>query len=603
MPKPNRPSRRASTESLEPRTLLSSSFPNVNISKTTGNQAEGSIVVDRADPTHLFAVSNIDIGDGLMTGTSTDGGASWSHKLIANDKDSLPPACCDPSVASDSFGNLFLAYLNSKGNQVEVLRSTDFGQSFSLMAQFSGNVDQPTIVTGPGSVWLTFDRNGGVAATGASDSDLGSVGQFQPVTNNLPGSGGGDFGDIAVGASGQVMVTYQKQLSGTQSKLFVSIDPDGLGAAPFEKPIFVTNSRVSLFDYIPAQSSRGIDAEVGLAWDRSGGPFSGRVYMVYTDEIPASSGNTDVFLRYSDTAGAVWSNPVRVNDDAGLNSQFLPRISIDNKSGLVGIGWYDARNDLGTGGSGDTDNTPNDDVQYYATLVTPQADGVIVSPNRQVSAGTSNAFDANNSIDLGDYTGLDFYNGVIHPEWFDNSNSTADNPNGTLKDLNVYTANVPASSFSTSAVTSLGGLSDPTGPIAALTFTGGANPGFVKHGRVYTITVQYSDANGVSLPSVGSANLMVSGPGNFTSPAQLLHARTKKGGVVLATYRLTNPAGPWSRADAGTYTISLQPGQVLDGRSRPSTSGILGTFAIATAATGSHSGGGGPRHHRRHAGD
>src|SRR5579884_1374249 len=137
---------------LEPRRLLSSAFANVNVSRMTGNQAEGSIVVDRADPRHVFAISNIDVGDGLLAATSADGGTTWSHRLIADDSDGLPPACCDPSAAFDSFGNLFLTYLDSKTDNVVVLLSTNAGQDFSLLTKFHGDVDQPTIVTGPGSV-------------------------------------------------------------------------------------------------------------------------------------------------------------------------------------------------------------------------------------------------------------------------------------------------------------------------------------------------------------------------------------------------------------------------------------------------------------------
>ena len=580
-------------EPLEPRTLLSSAFANVNISKTPGNQAEGAIAVDRADPSKLFAVSNIDVGDGLLVGTSNDGGASWNHRLIANDKDGLPPACCDPSAAFDQFGNLFLAYLDSKGDQIEVLRSTDAGQSFALFGQFNGNVDQPTVVTGPGSVWLTYDRGDGVAATGAADSGLGVVGTFGPA-RIIRGSQGGAFGDIGIGPAGQVMVTYQKK-----SKIYVNVDPDGLGPATFGKPILVTGTHVGLFDYIPAQSTRGIDAEAGLAYDRSGGPFNGRVYLVYTDEIPAGSGNTDIFLRYSDNGGAAWSHPIRVNDDQTLNSQFMPRIALDQTTGQVAVGWYDARNDSGNGGAGDLDRRPNDDVQYFATLVTPQVNGLIVSPNQQISGGTSAAYDANNSVDLGDYTGLDFYSGTIHPEWFDNSNSTGDNPDGALKDLDVYTATVASSAFSTGDPIALGGLTDPSGPVASLYAAGGANPGFVKHGRTYAITVLYSDPNGVSVPSLGSGNLMVSGPDGFNQDARLVRARPHKGGTVLATYQVIDPSGVWTAANAGTYLVTLEPGQVLDGRSRPSTGGVLGSFAVATAATGSHSGSGGTRHHRR----
>src|SRR5579859_4849539 len=94
-------SRRSSAlpESLESRTLLSSGFPNIDISKLPGNQAEGAISIDRANPNNEFALSNIDSGDGLMAATSSDGGHSWAQRLIGDDSDGLPPACCDPSVS------------------------------------------------------------------------------------------------------------------------------------------------------------------------------------------------------------------------------------------------------------------------------------------------------------------------------------------------------------------------------------------------------------------------------------------------------------------------------------------------------------------------
>ena len=43
--------------------------------------------------------------------------------------------------------------------------------------------------------------------------------------------------------------------------------------------------------------------------------------------------------------GATWSNPVRVNDDAGTNSQFLPFIALDQTTGYIAVSWYDCRND------------------------------------------------------------------------------------------------------------------------------------------------------------------------------------------------------------------------------------------------------------------
>jgi hypothetical protein len=133
-----------------------------------------------------------------------------------------------------------------------------------------------------------------------------------------------------------------------------------------------------------------------------------------------------------------------VNDDSGTNSQFLPRIAVDQTTGNIAVSWYDARNDAGSGSSGSTNSIANDDAQLYATVSTDG--GVSFQPNVRVSTGTSNAGTASNGIDYGDYTGLDFYNGHFYPVWADNSNSTGDNPNGSLSRFDIYTANVSVTS-------------------------------------------------------------------------------------------------------------------------------------------------------------
>lgn len=587
-------------ERLESRMLLTAAFTNIDVSKMKGNQAEGSIAVDRADGSKLVAVSNIDSGDGLMLATSSDGGATWSSRVIANDSDSLPAACCDPSVAFDSFGNLFLAYLNSTDTQVELLLSTDAGRSFTLLKQYSGNVDQPTVVTGPGSVWLDFDKGPGVVATGAPVVALGAVGNFDPL-QGMRGSNGGQFGDIAVGGSGEVVVTYQKDIAPHRSQVWVNVNPTGVGGT-FGRATLVTGSNVPAFDYIPAQNTRGIDAETGLAIDSSGGAFDGRIYLTYTDENPAASGNTDVFVRYSDNNGAAWSSPIRVNDDSGANSQFLPRIAIDNTTGAVAESWYDARNDQGAGSSGDTNQIINDDVEVFAAVITPAADGLIVSANQQISAGVSNAFAANSTIDLGDYTGLDFQNGTLHPLWFDNSNSTGNNPNGALNQLNAYTARAAASSFAGSGQLSLGGVNGPGGPVPTLATGAGLNVGSLRAGRYYTITVDWSP--GTDPSTLGASGLLVTGPNAFSAAAQLVRTRSLRGGVVQATYHVSDASGNWTPADIGTYSIIVQPDAVSDTAGQFAEGGVLGNFVIATGlAARNRAGGTGHRHHPRHADD
>src|SRR5207247_6478517 len=120
----------------------------------------------------------------------------------------------------------------------------------------------------------------------------------------------------------------------TKGRVRVSLAPDGLGPQGFEPPVNIALTNVGGFDYLPAQSGRSIDAEVGLAWDRSGGPFAGRVYIIYTREDPDESNDMNVWFRSSDDDGATWSPPARLNDDLGTNSQMLPRIALDQATGL-----------------------------------------------------------------------------------------------------------------------------------------------------------------------------------------------------------------------------------------------------------------------------
>jgi hypothetical protein len=287
-----------------------------------------------------------------------------------------------------------------------------------------------------------FNAGGPMYATGARVTGLGQIGQFL-VGGVVPGTNNCTYGDVAIGPAGQVMQVCALTETGQGGgKLFVNVDPDGIGPAGFGDRAFVAATHVGGFDFIPAQPDRSVDAEPGLAWDRTGGPHNGRVYLVYTLEQQNESDNTDVYLRYSDDNGAKWSAPKRLNDDATTNSQFLPKIALDPASGKIAVVWYDARNDLGTGGSGDTDGLPNDDAQLWGTFSSDAA--ASFSSNIQISAGTSNSHDSGNGIDYGDYSGLSFFGAIAHPAWSDNSNSTGTNPNGALHQLDIYTAAVRA---------------------------------------------------------------------------------------------------------------------------------------------------------------
>jgi hypothetical protein len=434
---------------------------NIDVSQRVGNESEEAIAVNPTNPNNIVVLTNIQEGfSGLFLGVSFDGGQTWTRRIIADGatiSDGLGDGCCDPSLSFDRYGNLFLSYLYNIENVVPVLLSTDGGLTLHVIANIpkppkppgtkGGDrhgefrfVDQETIVTGEGSVWVVFNGGGPMVATGATVTGLGHVGDFIPA-EVIPGTNNCTYGDVAVGPDGEVMnVCTLTETGQGGGKIFVNIDPDGIGPALFGDRVFVDSTHVGGFNFIPAQRDRSVDAEPGLAWDLTGGPHDGRVYLVYSLEQKNGSNDLDVYVRYSDDSGRTWSAPVRVNDDSGTNSQFMPKIALDPTTGHVAVVWYDARADLGNGGAGDTDGIPNDDAQFWGSFT---SNGTSFTPNVQISAGTSNSHDSGNGIDYGDYSGLSFYGGVAYPSWSDNSNSTGTNPDGALNKLDIYTAAVP----------------------------------------------------------------------------------------------------------------------------------------------------------------
>jgi hypothetical protein len=411
--------------------------PNVNVTRAAQNQQEEAVAVDPNNPQRVFIATNDEaVASGLRVGVSTDGGATFARRVIATGNDGLPAACCDPTVSFDTFGNLFIAILDivDGEQQIVLIVSTDGGATFHQVGQvFDGDADQPTVTTGAGSVWVTWESGGSVHARGARVTGANAIDAFGPV-QDVPGSTGGSFGDIAVGPDGQVLVAYQTGGQENDGHLSVSLDADGTGSGGFAAAVQVTTTNVGSFDAIPPQPERSVDAEAGLAWDRTTGDHRGRTYFVYTDEATDESGDTDIWVRTSDDNGAHWSAPVRVND-VTTGTQFLPRIALDQSTGQVGVSFHDTRNDPANRGT-----------QYFAAISTDG--GQSFGPNVRVSAGTSNEDGSEPpatglaDLDYGDYSGADFAGGVFHVAWADNSNSTGDNPDGAGHRMDVYTATV-----------------------------------------------------------------------------------------------------------------------------------------------------------------
>ncbi len=255
-----------------------------NVSAKQGSQAQPTIAVDPTNPKRLFAAwsDRGDLEKGIPVATSDDGGVTWKQRLIANGKDGLFLASQGGHAVFDQFGNLFLTYVTRAPNfSTVVLSSKDGGKVFTLLRRFETPKSvEPSIAVGPGeggqggSVWVTWSHGPAEALTvTVAGAQVDGLDRFQSFNQRdiAPTVADGVFriyGDIAVGANGQVLVTYSKGLSGGTpagpAEIVVQLDPDGLGIQPFGPPVRVTTTNVGPQTEIPPQAINGIDARGGL---------------------------------------------------------------------------------------------------------------------------------------------------------------------------------------------------------------------------------------------------------------------------------------------------------------------------------------------------
>jgi hypothetical protein len=415
----------------------------VNMSKMANYQNECAIAKNPTNKMQLFALCNNSTG-GLFAARSTTLGATWVYpdpsKTIANGTAGLGPlACCDPTLAWDNFGNLFIGYLGNN-NTVEIILSTDGGQTFTNLLTINPgvSVDQPTVAAGSGQVWVVWNNNNQMNARGAAVTGLGAVGTFG-AAQAIPGTVGCSFGDLAIAPNGAVVQVCESP-SGTAgpANLLVNTDADGLGPGNFGAAVTATATNVGGFDFITPQATRSVDAEAGLAFDANpSSPHFGRLYLVYTDAAAIPSNDTNIFVRFSDNNGATWpGGPIQVNDDATTRAQFLPRIASNPLSGNIAVCWHDARNSAG-----------NNSMEVFCSMATPTGANPVFFANGQIGDALSTGQGSNPpgvglaDIQFGDYAGLAYFQGRAHPAWADNSNSTGDNPNTTTR-YDAYTDTV-----------------------------------------------------------------------------------------------------------------------------------------------------------------
>lgn len=436
------------SEQLECRALLAGAGVDENVSQIVGSQIEPSIAVNPVNPLNMAVVATGGDLDPtkLFVAYTLNGGQDWNISSLDSTADQIvgiAQSRFDGTVVFDSFGNLHLSYIAKQVSISNVIYgvSTNGGASFStrLIEGDSIFIDTPKIAVGPSSaldsnqtVVITYtDENGDLAATAAVVNGLGSVASFSPKSifylNSGFGFNSGGFANPAVGPDGTIAITWQDPDFGSSSTdVFFARDLDGLaGGLNFNNSRTVLVSNAGATDPIPATPFAGSYASPKLVYDLSNRVNQGRLYLIYEDKSTIfANSNTDVYIRISNNNGATFGAPIKINDDAGSASQFYANLSVDPITGALFAGWYDTRNDLGNNTGSDTDLSANTDVEVWGSFSTDG--GQTWAPNAKISDGASNRTrDTSLGNDYGRYLGVANYAGIGYMAWADNSTSQA----------------------------------------------------------------------------------------------------------------------------------------------------------------------------------
>ncbi len=319
-------------------------------------------------------------------GYSNDGGQTWTFP------GAIDPGLfrSDPVLDFDASGNFFYDSLQDNFCTT-TFKSTDGGQSWSSSAFSYGGDKQ----------WLSIDRTGGIG-----DGNLYHVWND---SFNCPSSPSGDFnrsvddgqsfespfssvtepiwGTTTVGPRGQVYLVGNANTVGGYALLESKTLQDPAGTEQFQLSASVDLGGPQRFAVGP--NPGGLLGQVWVAADPTDTDDEGTVYVLASVN-PTGVDPLDVHFVRSTDGGQTFSDPVRVNDDAGTSDwQWFGTMSVA-PNGRIDVVWNDTRN-----GSG-----PYDSQLFYAY----SADGGVTwSPNVALSPSFDPHLGWPNQSKIGDY--------------------------------------------------------------------------------------------------------------------------------------------------------------------------------------------------------
>lgn len=378
-----RPLRRARLrgEFLETRHMLSMA-PNVLVNNPAEDPTPPSYNTQSETSTIAFGSTELvafnDSGSNYSDPTkftgyarSTDGGQTFT------DMGTLPTNSMgdagDPTLARDSSnGNVYLSTLTYSSAGIDVFKSTDGGQTFSLPVNsapgVSGELDKSWLTVdnysgaGQGNVYQTFTDFGTTTSIYLTRSTDGGS-SWGPNRGVLIASGIVQGSNVVVGPDHSVYVFWLDDNQSAYRILMRKSSDDGLTFAPAVTVATLNTTGLYNGDLGLTAPGHTQGFRTNTFPQAAVNPVNGDIYVTFDDK-GAGTDRADIFFTQSSDGGNSFSPVVKLNDDGTSNDQWQPAISVTPDGTHVFVGFYDRRLDpsnanIDTWGVIGVDSTPS----------------------------------------------------------------------------------------------------------------------------------------------------------------------------------------------------------------------------------------------------
>lgn len=373
---------------------------------------------------------------------SVDGGLHWKAVLEASLPSSAGPAYAwrigDPSCAFGFGGNAYFFAMSlgemARDASLQEYVSHDSGATWSLATSEPGTFDRPYVsvdTTGGrfrGRVYATvdsFEIRPSVARLYVSGeaSSVQQLSVYRDSTCETACAGGVVTGNSAVLSDGTLVHSYQTRpacsIPGScpyDMKIALSTD----GGVTFQGPLVVAPHQIAC----PQQVVGDIPT---IASDTSASVFRDTIYAAWSSRVGTTC---RIFVSRSTDRGRTWSKPAVVDDDRPRllgpgPDDFMPTIAVNNR-GVVGVMWYDRRNNPDDRGYSPRFAASLDGGLAFTPSVPLTSARASYDVDKRFALGTTDFFFGKVGLSAWDFEAGNTAgiaadrNGVFHPLWVDN---------------------------------------------------------------------------------------------------------------------------------------------------------------------------------------